>query len=302
MKKHLHIVAIGAAGVALIAFTGAAFVMSHLEKRIPLGNERELKVTLEAGFGDIFVSRGESHDILDAQADLSGISDIDHCVEYDVRDNVGYLNMSTDCNVEGEGSHHHGKSIHLDGLESRTWKVQFCDAIPSTYDVQLGLGKGEIDMTGLKVKDFSLSTGASSVDLKWDKPNPSEIQDMNIEAGVARFRAEGLCNARFHHLKFEGGVGSYTLDFAGTLDREVDADLEVGLGSLTIYIPEHMAARVVYEKSWISHISVDSGLREADNEEDTYYTSSYHGAKGRINFHIDAGVGTVRIRTDHSEE
>jgi hypothetical protein len=300
MKNQVKILGAIAAGAALLAITGAAFMMSHVEKRIPLGNERELKVTLEAGFGDIFISKGETHDIMFAQADIDRDADMDHCLEYDVRDNVGYLDMSTDCKIDDADSHHHGKSIHIEGLESRTWKMRFTDAIPTTYDIELGLGKGEIDMTGLKVKDFDLSTGASSVNLKWDKPNLSEMEDMNIEAGVGKFKAEGLCNAHFHHLKFEGGVGEYTLDFGGTLDHEVDADVQVGLGSLDIYLPEHVAARVVYEKSWISHLSIDPVLHESETEEGTYYTSNYRGAKGRINFHIDAGVGTVHIRSGSS--
>ena len=67
------------------------------------------------------------------------------------------------------------------------------------------------------------------------------------------------------------------------------------------YDPQSLAtddgARVVYEKSWISHLSVDPVLHESETEEGTYYTSNYRGAKGRINFHIDAGVGTVHIRS-----
>ncbi|MBI2474511.1 MAG: hypothetical protein HYV68_02305 [Candidatus Taylorbacteria bacterium] len=75
------------------------------------------------------------------------------------------------------------------------------------------------------MKDFNLSAGASSVKLRFDEPNTSVIEDMSIEAGLSKFTGEGLGNANFNHFKFEGGVGSYTLDFSGKLDHEVDVDV-----------------------------------------------------------------------------
>jgi len=67
------------------------------------------------------------------------------------------------------------------------------------------------------VKDFDLSTGASSVRLAFNEPNKGSIDQMTIEAGLSKFRAMGLGNANFKSLHFEGGVGKYTLDFHGSL-------------------------------------------------------------------------------------
>jgi hypothetical protein len=209
-------------------------------------------------------------------------------VDYSVRDRVGYLSLST------EDKEHHGRSIHISNLESTTWTTNFTDAVPISFDIQLGLGKGEFDFTGLNVKDLNLSSGASSVYLRFDQPNKSVIPNLNIEAGLSKFQAYGLGNANFDHFKFEGGVGGYTLDFSGKMDRECDADIEVGLGSLTIILPDNVGAKVYYEKSIVSHLDMEKAFSE--QSENTYVSSNYYSAKGKINMHIDAEVVSVKIR------
>jgi hypothetical protein len=289
---------------ALLVLTGAGFLHNHSSKRIPMSGERELKVNLQAGFGNIYIMKGASDQILDADVELDDNTSVDKCFEYRVHDHIGYLDLSTDCNLDEEdndnGHHHHG--IHVEGLDSRTWNMHFTDAIPISFDVELGVGKGEIDLTGMAVKDFTLSSGASSVTVRCDKLNKETIEDLHIEAGVSKFHGIGLCNTHFRHLKFEGGVGTYTLDFGGDLNKEVDVDLEVGLGSLTIIIPDHIGAKIIYEKNWITHFSLASDFSRSDNDDDVYYSSNYTTAKGKLNIHIDASLGSVRIkRGDNSE-
>ena len=168
------------------------------------------------------------------------------------------------------------------------------DAVPLDINAELALGKGEFDLTGLKVKNFKLSTGASSVNLRCDEPNPERIDYMDIESGVGKLVATHLGNANFRRLKFSGGVGSYDLDFSGELHSEADVSIEVGLGAITIYIPENIGARIVSGDSWFSKIHLDSSFIEREN--DTYYTDNYSSAPGRLNIKVDAGLGSVTIR------
>jgi len=55
--------------VLALFFTGFAMVLTDFKpfKKIKLGDEKELKVTIEGGLADIFVSRGNSSSILDAE-------------------------------------------------------------------------------------------------------------------------------------------------------------------------------------------------------------------------------------------
>ncbi|MBI4811500.1 MAG: hypothetical protein HY800_08720 [Ignavibacteriales bacterium] len=282
------------AAIALVLALGFVFkVGEKYKKDISLTDERELKVNLEAGFGNIRIERGTSSKIiaLDIDADLKG--DLTQYIDYSNRDETGYLNINTsDILIKESRKKKH--SIHLSGFEDNDWTMKFTDAVPISFDIELGMGKGNIDLTGLMVKDLNISTGASSVTLRFDEPNPSSIENMTIETGLSKFKGYGLCNANFEHLKFEGGVGSYILDFSGRLDKEVDVDIEVGLGSVTIYVPDETGTKVYYEKSWVASIDLPKDFDE--EEEDNYFSSNYYNTSGRINMHIEAGLGSVTIK------
>lgn len=282
-----------AAAVLLVSFLSgfAYFSGSKLHKELPAGNERELKVTLQAGFGDVSLSRGSAARILDADFNTEKNGDVDDFIDYSVRDRVGYLDINTNADVKTRQSGRRG--VHFEGFTSNTWDVRLTDALPISFDVGLGMGKGNFDFTGLKVKDLKFSAGASSVDLRFDRPNPTTIEDLTIESGLSKFHGTGLCNANFNHLKFEGGVGDYVLDFSGPLNKEVDVDIEVGLGSLVVKLPENIGARVIYEKSWIAHIALDADFRE--QQENNYFSSNYRNAAGKMNIRIEAGLGSVTV-------
>ena len=132
------------------------------------------------------------------------------------------------------------------------------------------------------------------MNLAFDEPNVTSIDNLSIESGVSKFNGRNLGNANFKHFKFQGGVGAYTLDFAGTIATEVDADIDVGLGVLTIIVPQDVGARVSYEKSWVSRLDCDSDFHSVSDNE--YETENYDRAEGKINFRIDSGLGSIKVR------
>jgi len=290
-SKHFHISLFLLIGLAVV-LSGFTFLSSkHFHKDIPLTHERELKVTLDAGFGDVSISRGKLHSAFDADIDTEQGNDFGDFVDYTVRDDVGYLEINTSADVKSHSKKH---SINFESLKSNEWDMRFPEGIPISFEIGLGLGKGDFDLSGLNIKDLKLSAGASSVAMRFNTPNRSVIEDLTIESGLSKFVGEGLCNANFNHLKFEGGVGSYTLDFGGELKKEVDVDIEVGLGSLVVRVPEEIGVRIIYEKSLLAHIDIDrSFTEEGDN---SYFSPNYKSAQGRMNVRIQAGLGSVKVR------
>ncbi len=276
--------------------TGFGLVLTDFQpfKKIPLGSEKELKATIEGGLADIQIARGTASNILDAEMAREDEDSPMGTVDYSARGGVGYVSIDLNPDEwEDSKGKKKDRNIHLN---SSSWKLLYTDAIPISFDIELGLGEGDIDMSGLNVKDFDLSTGASSVRLAFNEPNKGAIETMTIEAGLSKFRAMGLGNANFRRLHFEGGVGKYTLDFHGSLKKEVDVDAEVGLGGLTIVIPSNIGARIIYEKNWICDLDIDRDFEEQD--DGTYQTVNYSTAPGRINLHVEAGFGSVNIRRD----
>lgn len=254
--------------------------------------EKELKVILSSSFGTVVMSRGESEKMLVAESADPKNGDPRMNIEYSVRNRVGYLEISLGEDAhEGEGKK---GGFRISGIEGGKWILKFSDAVPISFDVQLGVGKGAFDLSGLQVKDFNLSTGASDVNLSFDEPNRSTIDNINIESGVSKFTGRHLGNANFKRFHFQGGVGAYTLDFSGGIKNEVDVDVGVGFGVLTMIVPEEVGARVFYEKSWVSRLDCDSDIRPSSENE--FVSENYDSVPGKMNIRIDSGLGSIRVR------
>jgi hypothetical protein len=293
--RHKIIIALA----AVFLLTAVGFVYRSAEKYykdIPITTEQGLKVNLDAGFGNIRIECGTSNQILQVNIDATLKNDLSEYIDYSNRDDIGYLNINTTQALLKESHRRKSNSLHLSGLEDNEWNMRFTDAIPISFDIELGMGKGDLDFSGIMVKDLNLSTGASSVIVRFDKPNKSQIENLTIETGLSKFKGYGLCNANFDHMKFEGGVGSYILDFSGTLDKEVDVDVQVGLGSITISIPDDIGTKIYYEKSWVASIDFPNDFKE--EEENNYFSSNYYNTSGKINMHIEAGLGSIKIKRE----
>jgi hypothetical protein len=253
--------------------------------------ERQLSVVLSSSFGSVSVIPGQPEKILVVQ-NLKGDATDTYSLDYAIRNRVGYLDVNfgePESRVEGGETNR-----TVTAFQQGPWALQFSPDVPLSLDVELGIGKGEFRLGGLQVRDFTLSTGASDVTLSFDTPNVGTIDNINIESGLSRFQARNLGNANFKHLRFQGGVGSYLLDFSGNLTSEVDVDLEVGLGVVTVVIPSDVGARIVYDETWMSSIDLDPDFRTAG---DNIYTSSNLGtATGRMNLRVNSGVGSVKVR------
>jgi hypothetical protein len=286
---------LGGAFLLLLTSLGAVLYLSvgSGRREIVRTTEKELAVNLEAAFGTVYVSRGDPEKI--CTVDIKGTeSDKPRGrINYKIRDGVGKLDIDLskfgDSEFEADEKH-----LDLGDFESGKWYVRLTDQIPISFNVELGVGKGDFDCAGLQIKNFVLSTGASSVNVRFPQPNKVEIDNMKIETGVSKFVGESLGNANFRHFQFSGGVGSYTLDFTGQLKREVDVKVEVGLGSVTIIVPRDVGARVVYQESWVSKIDLDRDFEEKWDGQ--YFSDNYNTASGRMNINVESGFGHVKIR------
>ncbi len=279
--------------LAMQAFAGG------LHKEIKRTTEKEIHIKLESSFGTVVCSKGVSDKVMifDLKMDDGHKPNVD--IDYRIKNNVGYLDLSR----ESDG----GNSVSLnfndgdeeknDGIfESGKWYMRFTDAVPLSIDAELGAGRGDFDMTGLDVKEFTMSAGASSTTLLFGEPNKSEIEEFEIKSGVSKFVGEKLCNANFRRMTFEGGVGSYYLNFDGELHHEAEVKIKIGLGAVTIVIPKETGAKVYYQENWFSNFSIDKDFDE--ERKGVYVTPNYSSAEGRMNIYVESGLGSVKVKLE----
>ncbi|HAL56050.1 MAG TPA: hypothetical protein DCP63_06150 [Bacteroidetes bacterium] len=271
-----------------------------LRREVARSSEKQVNVKLEASFGNVTLTKGQKDKIVIVEYRKSAKEKQRLRVSYDISGDQGDLDLeikeSRKFDYDDEASSWREHRTEGSHLEDREWNLKFSDAIPMSYDIELGAGKGDLDFTGLKVKQLKFSSGASSVELRVDEPNPVACDVVTLESGVSKFTAEGLSNLNFRKLKFSGGVGAYKLDFGGKLQQSASVDIEVGLGAVTVYVPREIPTRLISDESWFSTLDVDEYF-ERTRKKSVYETVNFGSSEKKLTIRIESGLGSVRVRS-----
>lgn len=288
----------------LVLFILAAGILSaqDIQREVKRSDEKEVDIKVESSFGSVNIKKGGSENIVSVKykrKKKDRLPKLD--LDYSLKKNVG--NLEIGMHPEGAVVTHSedgevNVSIKNFDLKTEEWYLEFVEGIPLAITAELGAGKSDFDFTGLTISELSISTGASSSKLRFDEPNKGEIKTLKIESGVSKFTAENLSNANFNKMDFEGGVGSYYLDFGGTLNKEVQVNVNVGLGAITLVIPQKIGVKIKYEDSWLSNLSLDRDdfVRK---KKGIYESENYASAEGRMNVFIESGLGSVKIKRSY---
>ncbi|MCK9409696.1 MAG: LiaF domain-containing protein [Bacteriovoracaceae bacterium] len=271
-----------------------------VHREVKKTDEKEVHVKIESSFGSVNIEKGNEEKVVRVHYRRKDKGrDPNLNIDYSVHKGIGelYLEMHPEgsevrSSDDGDGGVHVNADVNFHADE---WYVELVEGIPLYLDVELGAGKSDFDLTGLMVNDLSISTGASSSKLDFDEMNRGEIKNLRIESGVSKFVANNLNNANFRKLDFEGGVGTYYLDFGGELKRDVKVDINVGLGTMTVAVPRNIGLKIRYEDSWLSNLSLDDD-EFVRKKKGIYESQNYYEAEGKMDISIESGLGNVKIK------
>lgn len=160
---------------------------------------------------------------------------------------------------------------------------------PIDLSLQAGAYQGTLDLTGVPITNLTVTDGASRATVKFDSLNPVRMEQLTYKTGASQVDLEGLGNANVAEVIFEGGAGSYTLDFYGDLQQDVSVRLSAGMSNIRINVPENARVRVEIGGG-LSNVSV-GGTWTTDG--DVY---ERNGTGPLINIKIDMGLGNLELR------
>jgi hypothetical protein len=254
-----------------------------ITKKIELKGEKHLTVKMDIGAGIIDLRKNRTGDILNAEVDYDP-DELRVDIEYDAEKDEGTLYLESESRRKG---------IDLD-KEDHYWNLEFTGKIPISFELDVGACEAELDFTGLKIDQLDMDLGASSVDVDFREPNPVRIHKMSIDVGASQLSITGLGNANFERLSFDGGVGDFTLDFSGDFKHRAYVDIDVGLGSLNILLPDDAGVEIRSESSFLSSFSIDED--DFDEVEDDVYENENLGRTDKDwVFDIEVGLGSVEV-------
>lgn len=237
--------------------------------------EDMLRVAVEYGAGTLSIGSGEAGMLYNAR------------VHYDAemfRPVVTYADRRLRLGVEGGGGRG-GRSIRAGELD-----LKLSPEVPVELELKFGAADAKLDLGGLRVRRLDIQTGASRTMLSVPEPNLEVCRFAQIQVGAARFEGTGLGNLNAEHLSVQGGVGEVTLDFTGAWASGMTANIEMGLGSLTLRMPRGLGVRVTRVGRLASFDS--EGLTKRG---DSYYSATWDAGDENLSLDIKAALGSIRV-------
>lgn len=270
--------------VALCAGSAVAWAgeVSTVTRAVPLDDAKSVLVRIDFGAGDIDLGKSGEGQLLEGTF-TSDPEDVEVRVDYRRSGDKGMLDLATD---------YEDKRLPRD--HKNEWEVGLSGGVPLELELDLGAAEAKLDLTDLALTRLEMDVGAAKCEVWWNRPNPERLSEIKIDAGASSLLLEGLGHARFDHLRFEGGLGSFDLDFSGDWQASAEADLEIGLGELTLWVPRHIGVRIVTEQSMAS---VDVDHRFSQTEDGTYESDNYSEAKIKLDCFVEVGMGSLEVKT-----
>lgn len=180
--------------------------------------------------------------------------------------------------------------VPSDGEMVNRWNLQLGDT-PMFLSLQAGAYDGTINLSGVPLTGLDISGGASDSEIRFDTPNPQAMDSFSYRTGASNVEIYGLGNASPAIFNFTCGAGDYLLDFSGTLQRPITAEVTGALGSLSVIIPPDVSAQV----------NLTGGLRDVNLEGEwsqagDRYTAAGSGPRLLINIEMSIGQLNLSIR------
>jgi hypothetical protein len=247
----------------------------QLDTQRAVAGEQELRVDVEYGAGRFRIEPAAEDELyrMNLRYDASSFGPV-HSYE------SGRLRLGI------EGSHPtRGRNV-MDGHLT----VGVNTRVPTDLTLKFGAATANLELGGIRLRRLSISTGASETQLSVASPNPIACESVTLEAGAARFHARGLGNLNAGSLRLSGGVGDMLLGFGGEWQQNMNATIDVGLGSVTLELPRGLGVRVQRR----GRLATFDG-QELTQRGDAYFSHDWESAEHRLDITLNAALGTVRV-------
>ncbi len=189
---------------------------------------------------------------------------------------------------------HHSGDIGLDGYTTtglkNTWDLELGSS-PLELTINASGAEANLELGGLTLESLIISQGASNFNLAFNKRNQTRMDTLHFSGGASSATLSGLANTHAKDIIFEGGAGDYTLDFSGDLQDDIDVTIHGGLGTITVIVPEGVAAELTVGDGPMSNITVLGAWQETDQK------FIIPGEGSEITITAEFGFGNLKLQS-----
>lgn len=282
----------------------AVLGQSRIVKSADIEHEKRLQCDIEVDYGTIFINPVGGEKLFSVNAKYNK-EKANPSIDFERDGSDASLIFKSNSkknkvvvNEDDENSDNYDSRSGVDGNEFS--KSDFLVNLDLGKNVEheliftIGAGTANIDLSGLKLADLEISSGAAKINLQCNVLNPNVIRDGRISTGVGDIRMEGLMNLNFKRLQVEGGVGKFDLTFNGKSTGKHFVNVETGIGTVVIRVPKSVGVRLIDDSSFFSNLSVPRNYKKKGG---VYQTENYQDAESTIEFTVTSGMGSITFET-----
>ncbi|MFH0881526.1 MAG: LiaF domain-containing protein [bacterium] len=279
------------AGVLLagILFTGAVLAAGPLEsyeKSAPLEDTKESDVRINLGLARIDLLAGDKDELISISGEYNPV-DSDPRLQVDRR---GDRTVVTFKNQNDRRSYRHGNR-NRDFKNEDRYRIRLSTIPLTDLSVDVGFGEYELNLDRLRLDNIELNSGFSEMRVSLDSPNKERASRVSIKSGLGELKTDHFGFLYFDRLKVEGGLGDLKLDLRG-FEGDGVVDLNIGLGSCHITVPEDVDVRIYYSGNFLSSIDLN-GFNKVSRTE--YESKGFGNSKSTLEIDASVGMGNLTV-------
>jgi hypothetical protein len=169
-------------------------------------------------------------------------------------------------------------------------ELELARGVPMDLQLDFGAVRADLDLGGLALTDLELRTGASETTLDVSAPNTARLSRAHMEVGAAEFTARQLGNLNTSDLTISAGVGKVRLELTGQWRENATVDVQMGLGSLELAVPEDLGIRLV-RQTFLASLDSEGLVKRGE----AYYSTNWDSARRRVTVDVDAAFGSIKV-------
>ena len=183
-------------------------------------------------------------------------------------------------------------SLIEDGNDNYKINFEMPTKMSTDMNLNFGLGKVDLDFSGLRIAQLVMNCGLSDVSLVNTKSNIINCEKIHISTGVSDFNSLGLGNFNASQYIFDVGMGSAEIDMSGSANKNSDLKIDVTVGSLELKLPKNTNIELIINKNMLSSVNVKGLISSGGGE---YTSRNTQKRWATMKAEISVGLGSVDI-------
>lgn len=245
----------------------------QIQEKAPSGND-PFDISLKIGAAKLDLSGG-----------ASGL--VEGTVVYNIADWEPELDRTASSLKISQGKASNIGGFNVNDIKNE-WTLKFSEYVPLNLSIDAGAYTGLMDFTNIPLRSLVIHDGASDNTIQFGAPNPSRMERFAYTTGASTVKLEGLGNTNCDKITFTGGAGTYTLDFTGSMQRDMKVKIDAGVSTIRIVVPDGIKVEV----------DVQGGMKTVSTQgtwtvNDNYYTTGTEGPT--LSLVINTNLGTLML-------